>query len=448
MVDFLTERVKLLPKVALPASGQSKKSGWLSKAAAVLAAGLLLSACQGGIDSVFPKAERPIAPKLVKKMKAKGMTSSSPILIRIYKEENALEVWKQKDTGKYDLLETYEICKWSGQFGPKVKEGDRQAPEGFYNVGKAQMNPNSDYHLSFNIGYPNTYDRSHGRTGTHLMVHGACSSAGCYSMSDEYVEQIYALAREAMAGGQDYFQVQAFPFRLTAANLAKHAASPNFEFWKMLKEGYDHFELTRRPPKVDVCEKRYIFNRLAVEDKKFSASAACPPVTMPRKLLSAYSENLSKEKTEFEKALRREQARAKLKGTELASVNIDALSIVATGNEVLPPPTPEAPPPVIATPEPVVPETATPEVASVPAIDGNEEGAKKVDAAGQTSPEAGVVSAGLPSSEPASVPVGAASGGEVPVGLSAAENEARLNGTAVAPSAAAPVTVGYCDTRN
>ncbi len=153
---------------------------------------------------------------------------------------------------------------------PKFKEGDRQAPEGFYKVGKAQMNPNSDYYLSFNIGYPNTYDRSHGRTGTHLMVHGACSSAGCYSMTDEQVSQIYALARDAMAGGQDYFQVQAYPFRMTAANMAKHAANPHFEFWKMLKEGYDHFELTNYPPKVDVCEKRYVFNREAVEDAPFT----------------------------------------------------------------------------------------------------------------------------------------------------------------------------------
>lgn len=319
-----------------------------NKYSLLLAFGLAVSGCQGGIESVFPKAEKPISEQLIKKMKAKGMASTSPILLRIYKSENVLEVWKQKDTGRYALLDSFEICKWSGKLGPKFKEGDRQAPEGFYKVGKAQLNPKSQYHLSFNIGYPNTYDRSHGRTGTHLMVHGACSSAGCYSMTDELVEQIYALARDAIRGGQDYFQVQAYPFRMTAENLAKNAASPHFGFWKMLKEGSDHFELTNYPPKVDVCEKRYLFNREAVEDKKFSSSSACPAVTMPERLLTAYSAKLAEEKLEFKRAVKREKARAKLKGTALANVDVDTLSIVAAGSEILPPPTP-LPEPAIAT---------------------------------------------------------------------------------------------------
>lgn len=323
----------------------------------LLCAGLTLSACQGGIDSVFPKAEKPIPERLLKKMKAKGMTVTSPILLRIYKSENVLEVWKQKDTGRYDLLESYEICKWSGKLGPKFKEGDRQAPEGFYKVGKAQLNPNSDYHLSFNIGFPNTFDRAHGRTGSHLMVHGACSSAGCYSMTDERVEEIYALARDAIRGGQDYFQVQAFPFRMTAGNLAKNVTSPHFDFWKSLKEGSDHFELTNYPPKVDVCERRYVFNREAVDDARFVSTAACPPVTMPAPLLTAYKERLEQEKAEFEKALRREKARAKLNGSEMASINVDSISLIAPGSETLPPPTPE--------PEPLVAENPSPSKTTV-----------------------------------------------------------------------------------
>ncbi|NNC27627.1 murein L,D-transpeptidase, partial [Salinisphaera sp. USBA-960] len=129
------------------------------------------------------------------------------------KEESALEVWKQTRTGKYQLLDEFEICKWSGKLGPKFKEGDRQAPEGFYEITPALMNPNSSYHLAFNLGYPNSYDRSHGRTGSHLMVHGACSSRGCYAMTDEQVQDIYALARDSFKGGQRSFQVQAFPFR-------------------------------------------------------------------------------------------------------------------------------------------------------------------------------------------------------------------------------------------
>jgi len=322
---------------------KSRFSEFVIRLAFSLALAVFLSACQGGIDSMFPKAEAPIPEHLVKKMKAKGMTASSPILLRIYKTENVIEVWKAKNTGRYDLLETYEICKWSGKLGPKFKEGDRQAPEGFYTVGKGQLNPNSDYHLSFNIGYPNTFDRSHGRTGTHLMVHGACSSAGCYSMTDELVEEIYALARDAIKGGQDYFQVQAYPFRMTAENLAKHAASEHFEFWKMLKEGSDFFELTNYPPKVDVCDGRYVFNRVAVDDKPFSSRKACPAVTMPEKLLVAYSDFLKDEKVDFQKALKREKLKAERKGEALAGLDIERISMIAAGSEVLPPPTPVAP---------------------------------------------------------------------------------------------------------
>ena len=136
----------------------------------------LLSACQGALDGLGQKAEKPVPKKLVASMKAQGMALTSPIMLRIFKQENTLEVWKKKTTGRYALLTSYEICKWSGKLGPKFKEGDRQAPEGFYKVNKHQMNPNSQYHLAFNMGFPNAYDRSHGRTGSHLMIHGACSS--------------------------------------------------------------------------------------------------------------------------------------------------------------------------------------------------------------------------------------------------------------------------------
>ena len=341
-------------------------------------AGMALAACQGGIDELFPKAERPIPPHLIQKMKALGMTPSSPILMRIYKTENKLEVWKKKTAGRYALLETYEICKWSGKLGPKFKEGDRQAPEGFYNVGVHQLNPKSDYHLSFNIGYPNTFDRAHGRTGSHLMVHGACSSAGCYSMNDEQVEEIYSLARDALKGGQKYFQVQAYPFRMTAGNLAKQVTNPHFEFWKSLKEGYDHFEITNFPPKVDVCDKRYVFNREAVEDAEFSSSKACPEVTMPASLISAYKKKLAEEQAEFAKALRRYQLRRGSKDPELAAVNPDQVSIVAAGSEVLPPPTPEPVPepppavtaesaPAVASTESTLPGVETPQASAAPA---------------------------------------------------------------------------------
>lgn len=238
----------------------------------------LLAGCQGSsVSDLSLRAEKPLPEKVVAKMKAKGMTRTSPIMVRIFKEEGTLEVWKQKNNGKYDQIASYDICKWSGKLGPKYIEGDRQAPEGFYNVRPAQMNPNSSYYLSFNIGFPNAYDRANGRTGQHLMVHGACSSSGCYSMTDEQVAEIYAFGRDAFKGGQRDFQIQAFPFRMTAANMARYKSDPNYSFWKMLKQGYDSFEVTKVPPKVDVCEKRYVFNVATPDGQPLSATDACPP---------------------------------------------------------------------------------------------------------------------------------------------------------------------------
>ena len=256
--------------------------------AAIALAGLVAGCTESTLSDVSAKATKPLPAELIKSMRAKGMTSTSPIMARIFKEEGKLEIWKQKDNGRYDLAASYDICKWSGRLGPKFTEGDRQAPEGFYTVRPHQMNPQSSYHLAFNIGFPNAYDRAHGRTGQHLMVHGACSSAGCYSMTDEQVEQIYAFARDAFKGGQTEFQIQAFPFRMTAANMARYKDDPNYAFWSMLKEGYDHFEITKVPPKVDVCDRRYVFNRMAEPGKSFQPTAACPATTQPERLTVAY----------------------------------------------------------------------------------------------------------------------------------------------------------------
>ncbi|MEM8751214.1 MAG: L,D-transpeptidase family protein [Pseudomonadota bacterium] len=269
------------------------------RAAIAGAAVLSLAGCQFSLDSAIPKEKRPVPEKLLKKMKAKGMASTAPIMLRIFKQENELEVWKKNNTGRYALLTSYEICKWSGKLGPKFKEGDRQAPEGFYSVNKHQMNPNSQYHLSFNMGFPNAYDRSHGRTGTHLMIHGACSSAGCYSMTDEKVEEIYAMARDAFSGGQKAFQIQAMPFRMTAKNMAKHRDHEHFEFWKMLKQGTDQFEITKVPPKVDVCEQRYVFN--TESNAPYRSTATCPVMEMPASLATAYVKQQDKELLAFEK---------------------------------------------------------------------------------------------------------------------------------------------------
>ncbi|PLP59973.1 hypothetical protein CYK37_07265 [Mesorhizobium loti] len=239
-------------------------------------------------DFVPQGASKQLPATILADMRAKGMNRESPIVGRIFKEENVVEVWKQKTNGRYEIIASYPICRYSGKLGPKYTEGDRQAPEGFYTVRPGQMNPKSGYHLSFNIGYPNTYDRANGRTGSNLMVHGACSSSGCYSMNDPQIEEIYAFARDAFKGGQTEFQIQAYPFRMTAANMARYRSDPNYEFWKMLKVGYDNFEITKVPPKVDVCEKRYVFNQVAPDGQKFNPTGACPVSTTPDPLKVAY----------------------------------------------------------------------------------------------------------------------------------------------------------------
>ena len=267
---------------------------------AVAALGFALSACQG-YD--VAKHLKPIPFETKREMDALGMDKNDPILVRIFKEESELEVWKRRDAdGRYALLKTYEICAWSGNLGPKHREGDRQAPEGFYQVTPAQMNPNSSYHLSFNMGFPNAYDRSHGRTGSHLMVHGACSSAGCYAMEDPQIEEIYALAREAFRGGQREFQVHAFPFRMTPENMARHADHKYIDFWRMLKEGNDHFEVTRQAPEIGVCGRQYVFNAVA-QDGRMLPNAACPELYVPEEIEIAVAQKAQQDEQAFQVAL-------------------------------------------------------------------------------------------------------------------------------------------------
>jgi murein L,D-transpeptidase YafK len=224
-----------------------------------LVAGLVLAlaACQG--DTRSTRHLVPIPPATMALMASKGMSQNDPILMRAYKKESEIEVWKRGSDGRYALLKTYPMCRWSGQLGPKTHEGDRQAPEGFYTVTPSQMNPNSSFHLSFDLGYPNAYDRAHGRTGAHLMVHGSCSSSGCFAMTDEAISEVYALAREAFASGQRSFQFQSYPFRMTAENLARHRLDPNIAFWRNLKEGSDYFELAKQEPQVSVANQQYAF---------------------------------------------------------------------------------------------------------------------------------------------------------------------------------------------
>ncbi|WP_420135040.1 L,D-transpeptidase family protein [Rhodopseudomonas sp.] len=274
-------------------------------ASASIATSVVLAGCNSDQMSLATnaKANQPVPPKLVAAMQDKNMDLQSPILVRLFKQEAELEVWKQDRSGVFQLLKTYPICRWSGDLGPKIREGDRQAPEGFYSISPAQMNPQSAYYLSFNTGYPNAFDKSLGRTGSQLMVHGDCSSRGCYAMTDEQIAEIYALGRESFFGGQRAFQLQAYPFKMTPVNFAKHRNNPNMPFWKMLKEGNDHFEVTRQEPKVDFCEHKYVFDATPLpggnRPLQFNASAKCPAYTVAADIADAVRQKDQKDQIQI-----------------------------------------------------------------------------------------------------------------------------------------------------
>jgi murein L,D-transpeptidase YafK len=279
------------------------------KALIVMAfAATMLASCQQedvlDISRIQGKAQLQLSNATLSRMKALNVDVKAPIMIRIFKEEGVMEVWKANTANRYVMLKSYQICAWSGMLGPKTKEGDRQAPEGFYDITPAQMNPNSRYYLAFNIGYPNAYDRSLGHSGSNLMVHGACSSSGCYSMTDAQVQEIFALAHDAFAGGQKAFQIQALPFRMTAENMARHKGNKNFDFWKMLKVGYDQFEITHRPPEVNICNHAYVFNQVAADGQSFNPGGQCPAMSTPPEMaqaLASYEAKYDRDYAEAEK---------------------------------------------------------------------------------------------------------------------------------------------------
>ena len=215
---------------------------------------------------------------LQERLKSHGSVLGVPVLVRIFKREFDLEVWLLRD-GAFHHFATYPICRWSGELGPKVRQGDHQSPEGFYTVDQEALNPNSNWHRSFNLGYPNAFDRAFARTGSLIMVHGGCSSVGCFAMTNPVIDEIWQLVTTALSGGQKRFQVQVYPFRMTDANLAARKASPQHPFWLDLKRGHDLFESTNLPPRVNVCNRRYTFEPAAgpAIDGSTPIAARCVP---------------------------------------------------------------------------------------------------------------------------------------------------------------------------
>ncbi len=175
-----------------------------------------------------------------------GAFFGAPVFIRIVKESWLLELWVQH-SGTWQVLKTYPIAGMSGTLGPKQQEGDEQAPEGFYDVVPSRMHPNSNYHLAFNIGYPNDYDRSLGRTGSFIMVHGSDASLGCFAMTDEGIEEIYTMVNEAFLKGQKRVEVHIYPFEMTPARMEKEKESPHIGFWRTLQPRWQHTHNRRQP---------------------------------------------------------------------------------------------------------------------------------------------------------------------------------------------------------
>lgn len=233
-----------------------------SKTTAALAMVLLLATgCSSTIQDQGRDQRRSAVPQSTQQTSNNqrvGVADSSWVLLRIFKQERELEMWRRKPDGTYVLTSRFEICSMSGTLGPKLRQGDRQAPEGFYEIRANQLNPHSAEWLSFNTGYPNAYDRAHHRTGSALMIHGGCSSAGCYAIKDGPMQDLYAAMRDAFAAGQSSIQLQIYPFGMSDSQMSAHRADPNTDFWNQLKAGYDAFERSLQPVAVSVVNGRYV----------------------------------------------------------------------------------------------------------------------------------------------------------------------------------------------
>lgn len=241
-----------------------------------------------------PPAGQPLSASTLAFLELKGIDAQSPTYIRVFKEESELEIWKARPGGRYVHIKTYPICTWSGALGPKISQGDHMAPEGFYGIGTGGMKADSTYHLAMNIGYPNALDRALGRSGAFIMVHGDCKSVGCFAMTNDKIEEIYAFVREALDGGQERVPVHVFPFRMTAANLTRHASHAAAATWGPLKEAYNEFAKTQLPPRIALCSKRYVVNPVwtSAGEAESNPARACP--VSAGKLLAPLSRKLAK----------------------------------------------------------------------------------------------------------------------------------------------------------
>lgn len=213
-------------------------------------------------EGALPLPGTPNVAILDERMKEKGVALSAPMVIRVFKMESELEIWKAKGV-TFELFATYPICHWSGSLGPKLQEGDKQAPEGFYTVTRKQLNHVGRWPRSLHLNFPNIYDQAQARTGNFILIHGGCTSVGCFAMTNPVMEEIHRLTTASIEGGQEHVPVHVFPFRMTDENMKAHPSQSWSGFWSNLKEGYDAFEKTKRPPRIGVCDGHYTFAEAA-----------------------------------------------------------------------------------------------------------------------------------------------------------------------------------------
>jgi murein L,D-transpeptidase YafK len=213
----------------------------------------------------LPLPGTPDLNNLKARLEGAGVKSGDPLFIRVFKAESELELWARKGDG-FVLLATYPVCHWSGTLGPKQLSGDKQTPEGFYTVTRRQLHRSARHPQALNLGFPNVLDAEMGRTGSYLLVHGGCSSVGCFAMTNAVMAEIFELTEAAFRSGQAHLPVHVFPFRMTEANMAHYAGGEWQAFWSNLREGYEAFERTRVPPRINVCDKRYIVQELSAAE--------------------------------------------------------------------------------------------------------------------------------------------------------------------------------------
>ena len=189
--------------------------------------------------------------------------------IRSFKYDRQLEIWvKSADKEAYKLFKTYKVCQQSGAMGPKRVEGDYQVPEGFYYIN--EFNPNSNYHLSLGLNYPNASDRilsDANRPGSAIYIHGDCVSTGCIPITDAPIEELYLLASNVRNQGQEFIPVHVFPVKYNvkkSMDFLENSMKDNSylrQFNSNIKEVFDYFELKKELPIIMVNRKgAYVIN--------------------------------------------------------------------------------------------------------------------------------------------------------------------------------------------